>query len=116
MQKVLFAIVALLMLCPIGFASVVEVPSQSASSFLVCQFSLTRYSGTINSSGYTGKFQVGLSCPQEKDVRASVGVYIDGKLVASKVVTIPAGKDYSKSISIHVGTEYRGMSYELGVQ
>lgn len=116
MKKVLFAIVALLMLCPIGFASVVEVPSESASSFLVCQFSLTDYSGTISSNGYTGNFQVGLSCPQEKDVRASVGVYIDGKIVASKVVTIPAGKDYSNSISIYVGPDYNGMSYELGVQ
>lgn len=115
MKKVLFAIVALLMLCPIGFASVVEVPSQSASSFLVCQFSLTDYSGTIN-NGCTGQFKVGLSCPQEKDVRASVGVYIDGKIVASKVVTIPAGEDYSNSISIKVGHEYNGMSYELGVQ
>ena len=115
MKKVLFAIVALLMLCPIGFASVVEVPSESASSFLVCQFSLTRYSGTI-SSGTTDQFKVGLSCPQEKDVRASVGVYIDGKIVASKVVTIPAGEDYSDPISIHVGSDYNGMSYELGVQ
>lgn len=115
MKKVLFAIVALLMLCPIGFASVVEVPTESASSFLVCQFSLTDYSGTIN-NGYTGRFKVGLSCPQETDVRASVGVYIDGKIVASKVVTIPAGKDYSESISINVGHEYNGMSYELGVQ
>lgn len=115
MKKVLFAIVALLMLCPIGFASVVEVPSESASSFLVCQFSLTDYSGTIN-NGCTGQFKVGLSCPQETDVRASVVVYIDGKLVASQVVTIPAGKDYSKSLSINVGHEYNGMSYELGVQ
>ncbi len=115
MKKVLFAIVALLMLCPIGFASVVEVPSQSASSFLVCQFSLTDYSGTI-SNGTTDQFKVGLSCPQEKDVRASVGVYIDGKIVASKVVTIPAGEDYSDYISIRVGSDYNGMSYELGVQ
>ncbi|MBE6313960.1 MAG: hypothetical protein E7079_03280 [Bacteroidales bacterium] len=116
MKKVLFAIVALLMLCPIGFASVVEVPSQSASSFLVCQFSLTDYSGTIDSMGRTGKFQVGLSCPQGIDVRATVGVYIDGKRVASKVVTIPAGEDYSDSISIEVGSDYNGMSYELDVQ
>lgn len=115
MKKVLFAIVALLMLCPIGFASVVEVPSESASSFLVCQFSLTDYSGKI-SQGKTESFQVGLSCPQEKDVRASVGVYIDGKIVASKVVTIPAGEDYSGYISIYVGSDYNGMSYELGVQ
>lgn len=115
MKKVLFAIVALLMLCPIGFASVVEVPSESASSFLVCKFSLTDYSGTIK-DGYTGKFQVGLSCPQGIDVRATVGVYIDGKRVASKVVTIPAGEDCSDSISINVGHEYNGMSYELDVQ
>ena len=53
MKKVLFAIVALLMLCPIGFASEAEAPSQSTSSFLVCQFSLSDYSGTITSGGYT---------------------------------------------------------------
>lgn len=115
MKKVLFAIVALLMLCPIGFASVVEVPSQSASSFLVCKFSLTDYSGKI-SQGETESFQVGLSCPQGIDVRATVDVYIDGELVTSKVVTIPAGKDYSGPIKIMVGGKYNGMSYELGVQ
>lgn len=115
MKKVLFAIVALLMLCPIGFASVVEVPSESASSFLVCKFSLTDYSGTIN-SGKTDNFKVGLSCPQGIDVRATVGVYIDGKRVASKVVTIPAGEDYSDDKYIQVGSDYNGMSYELDVQ
>ena len=116
MKKVLFAVVALLMLCPIGLASVAEAPSQSASSFNVCQFSLTSYSGTITCNGYTGEFKVGVSCPQGNDVRATVFVYIDGERVASQVVTIPAGEDYSAGTIISVGKKYNGKSYELEVQ
>ena len=87
----------------------------STNSPQVCQFSLTSYSGTIR-SGRTGSFQVGLSCPQQTDVRATVVVLIDNKLVASKVVTIQAGKDYSGDITILVGNEYDGKEYSLGVQ
>ena len=82
----------------------------------VCQFSLTSYSGTIDSSGDTSSFQVGLSCPQEEDVRASVGVIIDNALVASKVVTVSAGKDYSQSVYIPVGSQFIGKKYNLVVQ
>lgn len=81
----------------------------------VCQFSLTSYSGTI-SSDYTGRFKVGLSCPQEMDVRATVVVLINNEHVASQVVTIKAGNDYSESISIKVGSSYNGERYKLVVQ
>lgn len=81
----------------------------------VCQFSLTSYSGTIT-NGCTGNFKVGLSCPQEKDVRATVVVFIDDEHAASQVVTINAGTDYSNSVSIHVGSSYNGKRYKLIVQ
>jgi len=92
-------------------------PSVSAGTYSpqVCQFSLTKYSGTI-SGGYTGQFQVGLSCPQEEDVRATVVVFIDDEYVASKVVTVKAGKDYSDSVNISVGSSYDGKKFRLVVQ
>lgn len=81
----------------------------------VCQFSLTSYTGIIE-FGKTGKFQVGLSCPQENDVRATVVVFINGEHIASKVVTIKAGNDYSQGTEINVGTTYNGKNYKLVVQ
>ena len=87
----------------------------STNSPQVCQFSLTSYSGTIK-YGRTGNFQVGLSCPQQTDVRATVIIKIDNELVASKVVTIEAGKVYSDETYISVGDEYQGKKYSLGVQ
>ena len=89
--------------------------ASASDSPLVCQFSLTSYSGTIN-SGNTNTFQVGLSCPQQSDVRATVVVVIDNELVASKVVTIKAGNDYSDRVFISVGSSYNGQKYQLGVQ
>lgn len=91
--------------------------SEMSSSYSpeVCQFSLTSYSGTIT-SGSTGTFKVGLSCPQEKDVKATVVVFINGEHAASKVVTIKAGNDYSDSVSILVGKAYNGERYKLVVQ
>ncbi len=82
----------------------------------VCQFSLTKYSGTIGYNGTTDSFQVGLSCPQDEDVRATVVVVIDDDCVASKVVTVKAGKDYSDSVAITVGSSYAGKKYKLIVQ
>ncbi len=90
-----------------------EVPSYYSPEF--CQYSLTSYRGTI-SSGQTQGFKVGLSCVQEKDVRATVVVLINDEHVASKVVTIKAGKDYSDSVSITVGNSYNGEQYKLIVQ
>lgn len=91
-----------------------ELPSYYSPEF--CQFSLTSYTGTINSSGNTGDFKVGLSCPQECDVRATVVVFINDEHIASKVVTIKAGKEYSSIVSIFVGDSYRNERYKLVVQ
>ena len=94
-----------------------EMPTTSESSYSpqVCQFSLTSYTGTISSSGYTGSFKVGVSCPQDTDQRATVVVYIDDQPVASQVVVVPAGKDYSTSTEIEV-SGYAGKRYHLLVQ
>lgn len=94
-----------------------ELPSNEVSySPQVCQFSLSKYSGIINSAGNTDSFKVGLSCPQEENVRATVVVFIDNEHVASKVVTIPARNDYSSDVYITVGTEHNGKRYKLVVQ
>lgn len=82
----------------------------------VCQFSLTSYTGTIDKWGDTGYFKVGLTCPQESDVRATVIVFINNEHAASKVVTIKAGKDYSESVKISVGKSFEGQRYKLVVQ
>ena len=94
-----------------------EMPTTSESSYSpqVCQFSLTSYTGTIDSSEFTGSFQVGVSCPQDTDQRATVVVYIDDQPVASRVVVVPAGKDYSISTRIKV-RGYAGKQYRLLVQ
>ncbi len=92
-------------------------PSVSAGTYSpqVCQFSLTKYAGTI-AGGVTAPFKVGLSCPQDEDVRATVVVIIDDECVASRVVTVEAGKDYSNSVNISVGSSYDGKKYQLVVQ
>ena len=121
MKKLFLASLATLLCCGMVVANEMPSPSQTTSeasasdSPLVCQFSLTSYSGTIN-SGNTNTFQVGLSCPQQSDVRATVVVVIDNELVASKVVTIKAGNDYSDPVYISVGHSYNGQKYQLGVQ
>ena len=99
-------------------ASYTQAPSKSNTTYSpqVCQFSLTSYSGTVDGGGYTGYFQVGLSCPQTEDVRATVVVFIDGEHVASKVITVKAGKDYSDNEIINVGKSYSKQRYNLVVQ
>lgn len=96
--------------------SLVASEISSSNSPEVCQFSLTSYTGTISFNGFTGDFKVGLSCPQECDVRATVVVFINGEHVASKVVTVKAGKEYSDSVVILVGDSYRNERYKLVVQ
>lgn len=93
-----------------------EMPTTSESSYSpqVCQFSLTSYTGTIT-GGSTDWFRVGVSCPQDTDQRATVVAYIDDQPVASKVVVVPAGKDYSDSTYIEV-SGYAGKRYRLLVQ
>lgn len=120
MKKALFlAAVAIMSLGSAVFASTnasdVESASASTSSPQVCQYSLSHYSGTIN-SGYTAQFTVGLSCPQKEDTYATVVVYIDDKLVASEVVQVPANSTKSALTNIRVGGSYNGKGYELGVQ
>lgn len=120
-MKAYIIILAAIMLGITAKASEIQSPCQTTSevspsdSPQFCQFSLTSYSGTI-SGGTTGYFKVGLSCPQESDVRATVVVVIGEELVASQVVTIKAGKDYSSSVNITVGNAYNGQKYQLGVQ
>lgn len=96
-------------------SSVIPTENSATYSPEVCQFSLTSYSGTIQ-SGSTGSFRVGLSCPQSSDVRATVVVFINGEPIASKVVTVQAGKDYSIAVRIDVGYSYNGERYQLAVQ
>lgn len=81
----------------------------------VCQFSLSTYSGTV-SSGSTAYFTVGLSCPQEKDVYATVVAFVNQQHVASEVVKVPAGSTRSERVCIVVGASYNGESYRLVVQ
>lgn len=121
MKYIVFSLICILASLS-TFASNVNVathePSSSETGYSpqVCQFSLTSYSGTISSAGNTKDFKVGLSCPQQEDVRATVVVFINGEHVGSKVVTVKAGKDYSESVSINVGTEYYQKQYKLVVQ
>lgn len=100
-------------------ASGTSLADQETASFYspqVCQFSLTSYSGTIDGGGNTGSFKVGLSCPQEEDVRATVVVFIDNEHAASKVVTVKAGQDYSETVYINTGASNSGKRYKLVVQ
>lgn len=120
-MKALLALMLVMAMCLTANASadkaLSEMPSTSESSYSpqVCQFSLTSYTGTIDSSEFTGSFQVGVSCPQNTDQRATVVVYIDDQPVASKVVVVPAGKDYSISTRIRA-RGYAGKQYRLLVQ
>lgn len=120
MRKIAFmAIAAILLASPAIFASStqeVEVPSNMINSPQVCQFSLSTYVGTLNNSGCTKKFTVGLSCPQESDVNATVVVFIDDLHAASEVVKVPAGKTKSQEVTICVDNSYAGKSYRLVVQ
>lgn len=122
MKEILFlAAVAIMSLGSTVFASTnaSDVKSASVSTYptspQVCQFSLSSYNGKIIGNK-TEKFTVGLSCPQEKDVYATVVVYIDGKLVASEVVKVPAKSTKSNVTTITVKYTYEGKEYELGVQ
>lgn len=92
-----------------------ESPIEMNYSPQVCQFSLSSYQGTLNNSGNTNAFTVGLSCPQEKDVYATVVVFVDGEHAASKVVKVPANKTESASVSIKVPGG-AGKPYRLVVQ
>lgn len=96
---------------------------QDATSYAIshdspqfCQYSLSKYTGTITNAGLTESFSVGLSCPSQSDTYATVVVLIDDIHIASKVITVPAGKTYSESTTISVGHSYVGKRYNLVVQ
>lgn len=113
--KYLFVSLFVLALSLTGFALTTPCDSYAEYSPQVCQFSLTSYSGTVN-NGYTGRFKVNLSCPQESDIYATVVVFINDTHIASEVIKVPAGKTQSSEVNIKVGYEYNGNSYRLVVQ
>ena len=80
-----------------------------------CQFSLNKYSGTVNRYGNTAEHMVYLNCPKDEDVYATVYVYIDGECVASEVYKIEAGSTKSSTAGIYVGSSYSGKKYTLKV-
>ncbi len=90
------------------------VETQTESDFYTCHFSLNHYSGTTYMDGQTNSIRVRLNCPQEKDVYATVYVYIDGECVASQLFEIKAGK--TESTSTTITTDYSGKKYTLKVQ
>ena len=91
--------------------------TQSESDFYTCQFSLDHYRGTIH-QGHTNSIKVKLNCPQEKDVSATVFVYIDGNRVASDIFTVKAGDTQSSSSNhqISVSNKYDGKDYVLDLK
>ena len=118
MKKISF----LILFFVLSVASIVCASETQTNSILmarnspqVCQFSLSHYTGIVKGIR-TENFFVGLSCPQETDVYATVVVVVENELVASSVVKIPAGKTQSGETSIKVGQSYTGKSYKLGVQ
>ena len=117
MKKFLFLLVSAFILCTsnVFATNSKETNSTKTENPQVCKFSLNHYTGTILTSGQTKSVTVLLSCAQEEDVTATVDVYIDGELVASKLYTITAGQKNSASACIAVGG-YNGKRYTLKVE
>lgn len=117
MKKFLFLLVSAFILCTsnVFATNIKETNSTKTENPQVCKFSLSHYTGTIT-SGSTNSVTVLLSCAQEEDVTATVDVYIDGELVASKLYTITAGYKDSQGSSIKVPSEYNGKRYTLKVE
>ncbi|MBO7194035.1 MAG: hypothetical protein J6V47_07085 [Bacteroidaceae bacterium] len=118
MKKFLFLLVSAFILCTsnVFATNSKETNSTKTENPQVCKFSLSHYTGTINLSSRTAQVTVLLSCAQEEDVTATVDVYIDGELVASKLYTITAGNKKSGSAWIAVPSEYNGKRYTLKVE
>lgn len=100
----------------IGASIYDNMPAVSVDSPQFCQFSLSSYTGTVNDSGNTDYFTVGLSCPQKEDIYATVVAFVDDEHVASVVVKVPAGNTNSAKVFIKLGTSYSGKKYRLLVQ
>lgn len=114
-KRILFYAVCLITAFSASFAAQTSdyTTDSPSKDFQVCQFSLSRYSGTLSSNG-TDEFTVGLSCPQDNVVYATVKVKVDDKVVASKVVKIEAGTTESGTAKISV-SGYSGKPYTLEV-
>lgn len=117
MKKFLFLLVSAFILCTsnVFATNSKETNSTKTENPQVCKFSLSHYTGKIT-SGSTNDVAVLLSCAQEEDVTATVDVYIDGELVASKLYTITAGEKVSGSSYIVVPSENNGKRYTLKVE
>lgn len=123
MKKIIFLIVSAFMLCT---SLVIATNNQysdtnNVNQPPVCQFSLNHYTGTLTLTKgivYTKEVIVRLNCPQDKDVSATVFVYVNGDLIASDIFTITKGKTVSSNVgsSISCPSEYEGMKYTLKVQ
>ena len=127
MKKYLFLLCSLV-ISSVAFAansenaSVTSLKANTLSeSFLpVCKFSISNPTGVIHNPspnyGTTYGFSVLLSCPQEKDVTATVSVHIGKDIVANEIVTIKAGKKSEACNGIEVNKEYIGQKYYLTVE
>lgn len=119
MKKILILLISVFVL---GAYNVYATNNEKASSSetenpQVCKFSLSHYTGTINSSGQTSKFAVLLSCVQAEDVAATVDLYIEGELIASMVVNIEKGSRKSNiDYMFVIDNEYSGKKYTLRVE
>lgn len=119
MKKIFLILITIFSVMSISYATESGISAYTGAvseSPQICQFSLSKYTGTVDSRGDTGSFTVGLSCPQEKTVYATVGVVIDGSIVASKVVEIEANQTKSSTTYISVGSSYSGQKYNLLVE
>lgn len=118
MKKILILLVSVFALSVYNvFATSSDNPtSPQENNPQKCQFSLDRYTGTINSNNDTDDIIVSLSCPQGTEVSATVFVSVDGERIASKVYTIAAGEKKSETSSIRVPAGYNGMKYTLYVE
>lgn len=117
MKKIICLLVSAFALCTFNvYATNPEEPVEAKenTSPVTCEFSLNHYTGTIT-NGYTKNVIVQLNCVQTEDVTATVYVYIDNELVASKLYTIDKGKmkSYSYGTAISVGNSYNGKKYKL---
>ena len=118
MKKIVFLLVSAFMLCTsnVFATNKKETNSTKTENPQVCKFSLDHYTGEVYNES-TKAVKVQLSCAQKEEVTATVYVYINDELVASKLFTIEAGKKVSEESSINVPSEYNnGVKYKLTVE
>lgn len=93
-----------------------QQPSEVRYSPQVCQYSLSRYTGSTDNLGKTEYFTVGLSCPQAEDTYCTVVAYINDEHAGSTVVKVPANSTRSGDTRIDLGRGNANKSYKLVVQ